>query len=139
MITVSCDNFLDETSSVQITADDQFNEVSGFKDALIGVYISMTKPELYSRDMTYNLVDILSQQYTPLAAGSPLYIQIQEYNYRGVTSTSQIDKLWIKTYNAIANVNSALDVIDEKTDVLSRIDYSIIKGEFLGLRAFFTF
>lgn len=139
LITVSCEDFLDETSSAQITADDQFNKAAGFKDALIGVYIGMTKPELYSRDMTYNLVDILSQQYAPLTSGSPLYAQVQNYNYRGVLSTSQVDNLWIKSYNAIANVNSALDAIDEKVEVLSDIDYSIIKGELLGLRAFLHF
>jgi len=136
--TTSCDDFLNETSSAQITADDQFKEASGFKDALIGVYISMTQPELYSRDMGYNLVDILSRQYAPLN-GSALYSQIQDYNYRGVLSTSQVDNLWIKTYNTIANINSALDAIDEKATVLSDIDYSIIKGELLGLRAFLHF
>lgn len=138
-ITISCEDFLDKTSSDQITADDQFSQASGFKDALIGVYISMTKPEMYSRDMTYNLVDILSQQYEPLTAGSPLYAQVQEYNYRGVLSTSQVNNIWIKTYNAIANINSALGAIDEKVEVLSDIDYSIIKGELLGLRAFLHF
>ncbi|MCK0131697.1 RagB/SusD family nutrient uptake outer membrane protein [Flavobacteriaceae bacterium F08102] len=136
--TTSCDDFLDETSSAQITADDQFKEASGFKDALIGVYISMTQPQLYSRDMTYNLVDILSRQYAPLG-GSALYSQIEQYNYRGVISTSQVDNLWIKSYNTIANINSALDAIDEKASVLSDIDYSIIKGELLGLRAFLHF
>ncbi len=134
----SCNDFLDETSSAQITAESQFSSESGFKDALIGVYIGMTTPELYSRDLMYNLVDLLSRQYELVNALSD-YAQVQNYNYRGVESTPQVDALWTKTYNIIANINSALDVIDEQRNILDPIDYAVIKGEFLGLRAFLHF
>lgn len=134
----SCENFLDETSSAQITANDQFSSTSGFKDALIGVYIGMTQPALYSKDLSYNMIDVMSRQYEPLT-GNALYAQAQSFNYRGVLSTTQIDNLWIKTYNVIANINSALDAIDVNSSILNPIDYSIIKGELLGLRAFLHF
>lgn len=135
---VSCEDFLDETSSASITSDSQFETETGFKDALMGVYIGMTQPELYSKDLTFNLIDILSRQYEPLTA-SALYSQVQNFNYRGTISTNQIDALWVKSYNIIANINNALLVIDEKQAVLGNIQYSIIKGELLGLRAFLHF
>ncbi len=135
---VSCEDFLDETSSASITSDSQFETETGFKDALMGVYIGMTQPELYSKDLTFNLIDILSRQYEPLTA-SALYSQVQNFNYRGTISTDQIDALWVKSYNIIANINNALLVIDEKQAVLGNIQYSIIKGELLGLRAFLHF
>lgn len=138
LLAVSCDDFLDETSSATITAESQFETESGFKDALIGVYIGLTEPELYSKDMMYNLVDILSRQYEPLT-GSALYSQVQGYNYRGTISTEQVDAIWENSYNVIANINSALNVIDEKQEMLGTINYSIIKGELLGLRAFVHF
>lgn len=136
----SCEDWLDETSSAEITSEDQFDSEQGFMDALIGVYIGMTVPELYAKDMTWNLVDILSRQYEPLpTTTSGLYSQVQEYNYRGTLSTTQIDNLWIKTYNVIANANNALNLIDTKKDVLDPINYAVIKGELLGLRAFLHF
>ncbi|MDO6801308.1 RagB/SusD family nutrient uptake outer membrane protein [Wenyingzhuangia sp. 1_MG-2023] len=138
LLAVSCDDFLDETSSATITAESQFDTESGFKDALIGVYIGLTAPELYSKDMMYNLADILSRQYEPLTS-SALYSQVQGYNYRGTISTAQVDAIWTNSYNVIANINSALDAIDDKQELLGTVNYSIIKGELLGLRAFVHF
>ncbi|WP_010133982.1 RagB/SusD family nutrient uptake outer membrane protein [Ochrovirga pacifica] len=135
---VSCEDFLEETSSATITASSQFDTETGFKDALIGVYIGMTQPELYSKDLSFNLIDILSRQYEPLTSNA-LYSQAQNFNYRGTLATAQIDALWIKSYNIIANINSALEAIDNKQDVLGTVNYALIKGELLGLRAFLHF
>ncbi|MFD0761316.1 RagB/SusD family nutrient uptake outer membrane protein [Lutibacter aestuarii] len=136
IILTSCNNdWLDETSSTQISSDEQFKTEEGFKDALIGVYIGMTSPNLYSRDMTYNIVDLLSQQYVALP-NLAQYNEVQKFEYRTTKSTNQIDALWIKSYNVIANINLALEYIDRNKNVLNAIDYSIIKGELLALRVF---
>lgn len=126
--------WLDVTSNTQVKAEDQFETEEGFKDALMGVYIGMTEPELYGRDMTYNLVDLLSQQYATLPANAQ-YAQLQQFNYRGTRSTDQVDDLWESSYNIIANINIILEYMEINRDVLNDIDYSIIKGELLGLRA----
>lgn len=135
---VSCDNWLDVTASSEIKAEDQFKSEAGFKDALMGVYIGMTKPELYSRNMTWNVVDLLSQQYSVLPSLSQ-YDEIQNFKYETPQSVTVIDAFWNKQYNVIANLNSALKFIDKNRDVLNDINYSIIKGEFLGLRALLHF
>ncbi|TRZ45186.1 RagB/SusD family nutrient uptake outer membrane protein [Robertkochia solimangrovi] len=132
------DDWLDEASNTQIPAKDQFSDADGFKDALMGVYITMTSSELYGKDMTWNLVDLLSQQYAVLPALAD-YNDVQMFSYRTAESTSQVDALWIKSYGAIANVNLALTYIDEQESILDPIDYSIIKGELLGLRVFLHF
>lgn len=138
-LTVSCEkDWLNVSTSAQIEADEQFKSSEGFKDALIGVYIGMTSPELYAKDMTWNLVDILSQQYADLRGGA-LYTDVQQFQYRTTRSTDQIDALWINAYNVLANINIILDYIETNGDVLDPIDYSIIKGELLGLRAFLHF
>ncbi len=139
MLTASCEkDWLDVSPSSQIDADEQFSSLDGYKDALMGVYISMSSPDLYAKDMTWNLVDILSQQYAPLPSLA-LYKDVQQFNYRTTRSTEQIDGLWIKQYNAIANINNALKYIDKNREIFTDADYSIIKGELLGLRAFLHF
>lgn len=131
----SCEKeWLDVTSNTQVKAEDQFESEEGFKDALIGVYIGMTKPEAYGKDLTYNLVDLLSQQYATLPANG-MYAQVQQFNYRGTRSTEQVDALWDSSYNIIANINIILDYMEINRNVLNDIDYDIIKGELLGLRA----
>ncbi|WEK34717.1 MAG: RagB/SusD family nutrient uptake outer membrane protein [Candidatus Pseudobacter hemicellulosilyticus] len=130
--------WLDVTPSNQIKAEDQFNSEAGFKDALMGVYIGMTASELYGRDMSWNLPDLMAQQYNALQEGSRDY-DIQLYNYRTIRSIPKVEAFWNKTYNLIANTNSALEYIDKNRSVLNPVSYSIIKGELLGLRAFLHF
>lgn len=138
-LTTSCKKgWLDITASNEIKAEDQFKQASGFRDALMGVYLGMTRPELYSRDMTWNIVDLLSQQYNPLIASSR-FDQVQQFKYRSLEAVSQVDALWNKQYNLIANINAALGYLNESEGVLNEVEYSIIKGELLGLRAFIHF
>jgi len=134
----SCEKWLDVTPATQIRGEEQFKSEAGFKDALIGVYIGMAAPELYAKDMTWNLVDLLSQQYATLP-NLATYPEIQQYQYRATRAIPKIDALWNKSYNVIANINNALGYIDENREVLHPINYDIIKGELLGLRAFMHF
>ncbi|MNK33366.1 SusD family protein [compost metagenome] len=130
--------WLDVNSGTQINSDTQFSSESGFKDALMGVYIGMTDPALYSKDITWGLVDILSHQYRPLT-GNEQYVDIYNYNYKTIKATTRIDAVWNKSYNTIANINNALLNIDKNKANLDPINYAIIKGELLGLRAFLHF
>lgn len=139
LISSSCTkDWLDVTSGSEVRSDDQFKSESGFKDALIGAYIGMTDPALYSRDLTYNIVDLLSQQYGVMTTLSQ-YGEFQTYNYTSVRTVPRIEAVWNKTYSVIANVNNALTNIDKNKAVLNPISYAIIKGELLGLRAFLHF
>lgn len=135
----SCEpEWLEETTSLQIRAEEQFKSEEGYKDALIGVYIGMTSPNLYAKDLTWNLVDILGQQHADLP-GLALYSDVQQFEYRTNLSTPQIDGIWQKAYNTIANINIALDYMDQNSEVLHPLNYNLIKGELLGLRAFLHF
>ncbi len=136
---VSCKkDWLDVTASNQIKAEDQFKQTAGFKDALMGVYIGMTQPSSYAKDMTWNLVDILSRQYATLPTLA-LYSDAQLFKYKSTRAMGQVDALWKQQYNIIANVNVILDQIEKNNGVLNKIDHAIIKGELLGLRAFLHF
>lgn len=138
-LTFSCSNdWLDEKSNMQLSAEEQFKSTDGFKDALMGVYLSMTETELYAKDMNWNLVDILSQQYAAFSATAD-YAGIQQFKYDTRRSVNQIEGVWSKAYNTIANINLALEMTETQRNVLGDIDYAIIRGELLGLRAFVHF
>ncbi len=131
--------WLDVTSSSEIRAEEQFSSEAGFKDALIGVYIGMTDRQLYASQLTWGALDLISHQYQAYSLEGAIYYQFQNHNYRGVRSTPQVDAIWNKTYNVIANINNALSYIDKNKDVLHAVSHSIIKGELLGLRAYLHF
>ncbi len=138
LIASSCEKWLDVTASSEIKAEDQFKTEAGFKDALMGVYIGMTNPALYSRNMTWGIVDLLSQQYAPLSQGA-IYFNIQQYQYESLKANSQIETMWNNMYKVIANINNGLAFMDKNKEVLDPVNYAIIKGELLGLRAFLHF
>lgn len=132
--------WLDVTSGSEVRSDDQFKSESGFKDALMGVYLGMTKKSSYAQDLTWNMVDLMGQQYAALPIGSLApYAYFQNYNYKNIVVDPIIESAWTQTYNTIANVNNALSNIDKNKSVLNPTSYSIIKGELLGLRAFLHF
>lgn len=131
-------DWLDATASNQIEAGDQFKQAAGYKDALMGVYIGMTHPSLYARDMTWNLVDLLSRQHAALS-NLALYADVQQFKYKSTRAVDKVDAMWKQQYNTIANINRILEELDKNDKVLNSIDHSIIKGELLGLRAFLHF
>lgn len=134
----SCDNWLEVTPSTQIRAAEQFESEAGFKDALMGAYIGMTAPELYAKDMTWNMVDLLSQQYAPLPSLAG-YVEVQQYRYRDTRAADKVDAIWNGTYNIIANINNALFYLEQNQGVLHPVSRDLIKGELLGLRAYLHF
>lgn len=135
---MSCNDWLDVRPKSQIIAKDQFKTESGFQDVLTGVYILMASPELYGREMTFGLMEVLSQNYD-LNSNSD-YRYATEYNYENTTVKPKIDTLWGSMYNGIANLNILLANIENADrGIFTGHNYDIIRGEALGLRSFLLF
>ena len=133
----SCKKFLDVTASNQIKSEDLLSTETGFKDALMGVYIGMGQNKHYGNLQTYVATDILAQQYKPLINLS-LYYQLQSYNYEHLAARKYTDMFW-DLYKTIAGINNALTQMDGQQHVFNPINYKIIKGELLALRAYLHF
>ena len=136
----SCESWLDETSNSEIREEDHFSTEVGFRQSLIGCYINMTDESLYGKELSWGMVETLGRQfqpYTTSASSSNYYIQ--NYNYKHSTTVARVENIWAKAYNVIANANAALAVIDEKETMMNPTNYSVIKGEFLAIRAYMHF
>jgi hypothetical protein len=135
MLLLSCSDWLDVRPKSEILSDVHFENESGYRDQLIGVYSQMSSPEMYGKEMTFGLTSVLSQDYDLLADG--MYRYAAEYNYREITTKNRVDAIWSSTYNCIANLNIMLEYIDKANpDIFSDRNHDIYKGEALGLRAF---
>lgn len=140
----SCNDWLDVEPTTEMDREDLFKDEAGFADAISGVYTIMSKDALYGKNMTWYLLEMMGGGGY---AGSGLNSYIEQYYFHPNTPYSYfqnyqinyIDPIWKNAYNAIANINSILACIDEKKNVFTGDDYSIIKGEALGLRAFLHF
>lgn len=138
LCTVSCSGWLDVQPKTEVKSDKMFETESGFKDALIGCYILMGDPSLYGRELTYTFLEVLAQQYEFDNSMHP-YQNAKLYSYSSGDMESKIDMIWSKMYRIIANLNSILENIELKKEILHPTNYANIKAEALGLRAFLHF
>lgn len=136
----SCNKWLEVDPKTQIASDANFSNEQGFKDALTGVYLTLSESSLYGKEMTFGFVDLLGRQYTQIASNDDVNYNAATHNYEHETFMITRDAVWTRSYFAIANLNNLLDALAKKdsTDFESYI-YNCIKGEALTLRAFLHF
>lgn len=133
---LSCNKWLDVEPKSQVRDNDLFSTEGGFKEALAGVYTSLTYEPLYGREMTFGLMGVLAYEWD---FQQQAYDSDKIFEYTGLPSTNRIDAIWNGMYTAIANNNKLLSEIDQQKSVFTRDNYEVIKGEALALRAFMHF
>lgn len=136
---VSCESWLDVTPPSEIRAEAHYSSAEGFQQTLIGCYLAMGETDLYGENLTWHMVEILGRQYDARKNTAADDYDLDRYNYKTTKSTEVIEKVWEKSYSVIANVNDALDHIDRRKDELDSVNYRIIKGELLAVRAYIHF
>ena len=136
----SCSDWLDVKPKTNVEEDDLFKNEQGFKEALTGIYIKMSNPELYGREMTYGFLDQLAQRYESDENASADYYEHTWYTYPSERTQTYYETFWREDYNLIANLNNLLANIDRHGEVIVTDGLrDIIKGEALGLRSFIYF
>lgn len=139
LVLASCNSWLDVTPPSQVREEAQFSSVDGFQQALIGCYIAMTDDLLYGRVLSWSTIELMAGQFVPLQPIASNDYSISVYSYKSANAITYIDGVWSKAYNVIANANNALKYIEINKSKLDNINYQIIKGELLSIRAFMHF
>ena len=134
----SCNKWLEATSSTQVSDATLFSSRSGFQDALCGVYISMGVEWEYGATWTWFVNELA---YGPYAQQfSPMFTAIQNHEWENNLVNPTIEHMWLAGYYSIANINKVLYELDAKPEVVSdRIEWNLMKGELLALRAYIHF
>ncbi len=141
MASSSCSDWLDVRPKTEEEASVHFSTDDGFKSALAGVYIMLSKPELYGKELTFGMIGMLAQEW---GDGDDLYSNsdynyLRDYNYERIGSKWRIESVWTNMYKAIANINTLLQYSELQGSVLNEYNYGVIRGEALALRAFMHF
>lgn len=139
LLLISCSKWLDVTPPSQIREEAQFNSVEGFQQALIGCYIGMTDDLLYGRALSWGTIELMAGQFEELQSSSNNDYSISKYNYESINGQKYVNGIWSKAYGVIANANNALKYLEINKDQLDNINYSVIKGELLAIRAYLHF
>lgn len=121
-------------------ADDVlFSTQEGFEEALLGVYTASTKSQLYGQELTSGTPDVLAQNYTFTDNDYLKYLQTSIYNFNDRDFMSRRDAIWSGLYHVIANCNLILANIDKKQNLFAGVNYNLVKGEALAMRAYLHF
>ena len=133
----SCNDWLDVTSNTEIPNEVHFSSETGFKDAVIGLYVKLSKPELYGKTLTWHVNEFLSQNYAQVAGAPDL--DLPKYEYEESPFVGYRDMIWQNCYEVIANMNNILRYEEKNRSMMRPLLDSIVRGETLGLRAMVHF
>lgn len=135
----SCRKWIDVKPSDRLADEQLFSSREGYLSALNGVYVELTKPEVYGENMTMTTLDVLGQYYY-MSASTHQFYQFATFNYTGATARTVFDNMWKKSYELIVNCNIIIDKCGESSNPLLPAPYfGIVKGEALALRAMLHF
>lgn len=145
-----CKKFLDVPPKDKVPQSVLLKDEQGFKDALIGVYLGMDKTNsggnygLYTTNLTMGMLSTLGYNYdnatiASAGTGGAFYNNVVYYVYLDGQVRQEIDGIWRRMYNNIANLNNILIQIESKKDVFTADNFNRVKGEAIALRALFHF
>ncbi len=136
--TCSCDKWLDASSATEIRQDDLLTNREGFQDALTGIYIDMGSSDLYGGTVTWKYLDLTCYPYNDSQSSIPHLWQAHRYSSSSIIGL--VEGIWNRSYNVIANINAILPYLEQRKELFSsELEYNLIRGELLGLRAFLHF
>jgi len=133
-----CSDWLNVKPSDRVSEENAFSTISGFKQALNGIYVELNQSDLYGRALTAEFVEILAQRYA-INEEATANLLLSKYEYGGSDAKSRASAIWAKAYNLIANTNLLVKNCDVNRSVLPDDYYHIVKGEALALRAMLHF
>jgi hypothetical protein len=132
----SCSDWLDVNPRSEIKETVLLLSESGYKNALNGAYIMMAQSDLYGKNTTMYLPEILSRTWTIPATNTDVMYQLANFDYASSKVESLISTVWLNYFKVIAQLNNILKNF-ENTDIsFSYNNDKFVKGEALGLRAF---
>lgn len=132
----SCSDWLDVQPNSQIKASELFSSEAGYKEALAGIYTLLTTENLYGKELRFGMIGVTGREWSSFPTA---YDDDSQYNYDATQPTTRIDNVWKGMYNAISNANKLLENIDASKNLFSGVNFDVIKGEALALRAFIHF
>lgn len=133
----SCNDWLNVSMEDKIMEKDLFSNYEGYLMALNGVYMNMNN--VYSRTLATGGIDVMAQYYNVTENNNHSMKLFASYSYSDTQFESQNYSLWTQMYTLLANLNAVIEHTELADAPLTAQQLAVIRGEALGLRAFFHF
>lgn len=132
----ACDDFLDVRPKAEKLEREQFSTAKGFEDAIYGVYGEMQTTDLYGKNLTWGVTELLAQNLTSSSTAAEA---LEKYDYTSnATVRKMFSSIWTKAYETVGHANNILDQLSKKSPADLPL-YNYYKGEMLGARAMLHF
>lgn len=138
MLFSSCEDYLNVGSDTELTQEQIYSTDEGFHKALTGVYIGLTSESLYGSQLTWRMIEHFAHHYYVPGTGMSDYYFAQ-HDYTHSTVAPAIRSVWNGMYNLIGRCNDILQNLEERKDEVHPLNYQMVRGEALALRAFLHF
>lgn len=133
----SCKKYLDVQPDDKIIETQLFTTPQGVKSVLNGLYIDLSKSQLYGENLTLSTIEVLAQRYNIPTTHS--LTKIATYAYADEPTVSKMENIWTNAYAGILNTNSFLENIEKYKGTVDSKTEAIYKGEAMAMRAFLHF
>lgn len=140
----SCKDWLDLKPDTDATEGQVFSTAEGYRSVLNGLYKTMGSKYLYGRELSFGMLDCMSQQYDMTSENMETedYIAADAYDYSNTYLSEIITNVWKKGFNIIANANNLIQNIEKASpDLFSQgeMERKMIMGEAYACRALMHF
>lgn len=132
----SCEAWISVEPTDRLSEDKVFSTQKGFQQALNGVYAEMNHAGVYGGNLSAGALDVMGQYYAAGSDATYTYYHLSRYGYNYDNVKATFSNLWTKQYELINSVNVILEKCEEPNPLKDQY-LKLIKGEALGLRAFF--
>ena len=126
---VGCSDFLDVQPKDKQSEKQLFSTRGGFYMAVNGIYNKVASTDLYGKNLSYELVDVISKRYSPIQVNTYL-TALSSFDYTDNSVQTGLANTWTAAYNTILNCNVVLDNLEEvliTSDVGVETTLNIIK------------
>ena len=137
MLFCSCDDYLNVGSETELTQEQIYSTNEGFHKVLTGIYVGMGNATLYGAQLTWKGVDVLANHYENFSSFD--HANFYKHDYTKSNTKSFINNAWNGLYNLIYRCNDLLENLEKHKDELNPVNYELVRGEALALRAYFHF
>lgn len=141
----SCTKWLDVNPKDIIAEDEMFKLGEGYRHVLNGLYRSMSTSDMYGKEMSWGMVDVMARHYKidgAITIGHVYYDIGYLGKYTGDNVKGLISGMWTTSYNVIANANNLIKKVDEtdsKKFMGAELEKNMILGEAIAVRGFVHF
>lgn len=134
----SCKKWLDVPPADKFTEPQVFSTLAGVGQAINGVYLDLSKNNLYGENLTVTVLEAFAQRYN-LSDSRHIYYQFGQYAFANDPVKGTLDAIWTNAYVDILNLNKFVANLDTYKGVVTANDDSLFRGEAIGLRAMLHF